>query len=176
MKGQLLDYSVQTNSGVISGDDGLRYTFFGSDWKDDVSPSRGMVVDFDTQDKNAVAIYQVLSASGGASKGSEFSAKNLTTVIYALYAVSFFLGGITAIIAVILNYLKKNDVAGTFMESHFRWQIRTFWFGLLWGVIGLIMLFIVIGWLVLIANGIWILYRIIKGMLRLNDNKPMYSV
>ncbi|MDD5007665.1 MAG: hypothetical protein PHU49_15970 [Syntrophorhabdaceae bacterium] len=104
---------------------------------------------------------------------TEKSAKTLTTVIYALYAASYFIG-ITAIVAIVMNYVKKDDVAGTFLESHFRWQIRTFWFGLLWGALGGITVLIVIGWPVLIADGIWIIYRIIKGWLRLNDNKPMY--
>ncbi|HOJ70535.1 MAG TPA: hypothetical protein PLR38_01700 [Syntrophorhabdaceae bacterium] len=104
----------------------------------------------------------------------EQSAKTLTTVIYALYAASFLIG-ITAIVAIVMNYVKKEDVAGTFLESHFRWQIRTFWFGLLWGAIGVITYFFVIGWLILMANGIWIIYRIVKGWLRLNDNKPMYA-
>lgn len=101
------------------------------------------------------------------------SAKNLTTIIYALYAVAF-VNGITAIIAIIINHVKKEDMAGTFLESHFRWQIRTFWFGLLWSVLGWITLLVLIGWLVLVANGIWIIYRIVKGWLRLNDNQPMY--
>ena len=57
-------------------------------------------------------------------------AKSLTTIIYALYAASF-LVGITIFAAIIMNYIKKDDVAGTFLESHFRWQMRTFWFGLL---------------------------------------------
>lgn len=105
----------------------------------------------------------------------EESAKALTTVIYALYAASYFVG-ITAIIAIVMNYVKKDDVAGTFLESHFRWQIRTFWFGLLWGVLGAITFVFIIGWLVLIADGIWIIYRIVKGWLRLNDGKPMYTV
>lgn len=102
------------------------------------------------------------------------SAKSLTTVIYALYAASFLLG-ITAIVAIIMNYVKRDDVAGTFLESHFRWQIRTFWFGLLWAVVGSLTMFVAIGVVVLIANGIWIIYRIVKGWLQLNENKPMYS-
>lgn len=106
---------------------------------------------------------------------AEKSAKTLTTIIYALYAASYFVG-ITAIVAIVINYIKKEDVAGTFLESHFRWQIRTFWFGMLWGVLGGITALIVIGWAVLIADGIWIVYRIVKGWLRLNDNKPMYAV
>lgn len=103
------------------------------------------------------------------------SEKTLTHTVYALYAISLFFG-ITAIAAVIINYVKKEDVAGTFLESHFRWQIRTFWFGLLWGILGVITLFIVIGWFVLTANAIWLIYRIIKGWLRLSENKPMYAV
>ena len=66
-------------------------------------------------------------------------------------------------------------MAWTFLESHFRWQIRTFWFGLLWAVPGGILLIIHVGWLILIADAIWIIYRIVKGWLRLNDNNPMYT-
>lgn len=104
---------------------------------------------------------------------TEKSAKTLTTVIYALYAASF-LVGITAIVGIILNYVKKNDVAGTFMESHFRWQIRTFWFSLLWAFLGMLTLALVIGWAIIVVNAVWVIYRIIKGWLRLNENKPMY--
>lgn len=102
------------------------------------------------------------------------SAKTLTTVIYALYAASL-LVGITSLVAIVINYIKKEDVAGSFLESHFRWQIRTFWFSLLWGVIGVITFIVIIGWFVLIADLIWFIYRIAKGWLNLNDNKPMYS-
>jgi uncharacterized membrane protein len=104
----------------------------------------------------------------------ERSAKKLAMIIYALYAASF-LVGITAIFAIVLNYIKKEDVVGTFLESHFRWQIRTFWFGLLWGALGAITFIIVVGWFALAADGIWIIYRILKGWLRLSENKPMYA-
>lgn len=105
---------------------------------------------------------------------SEKSAKTLTTVIYALYAASF-LVGLTAIVAIVMNYIKKDEVAGTFLESHFRWQIRTFWFGLLWAFLGMLTLMVVVGWAILMANAVWIIYRIVKGWLNLNDNKPMYA-
>jgi len=104
----------------------------------------------------------------------ERSAKSVTTLIYALYAASF-LVGITAIVAIVMNYIKKDDVAGTFLESHFRWQIRTFWFGLLWSVVGIVLMVVLVGWAVLFANTVWMIYRIAKGWLRLNDNKPMYA-
>jgi uncharacterized membrane protein len=100
--------------------------------------------------------------------------KNLTTVIYALYAISL-LAGITCLVAIVMNYVKKDDVAGTFLESHFRWQIRTFWFSLLWGVLGVITFIIIIGWFILMADLVWFIYRIVKGWLRLNENKPMYA-
>ena len=98
--------------------------------------------------------------------------KTLTTVVYALQAAGFFLG-ITWIVGVVINYVKREDVAGTWLESHFRWQIRTFWWGLLWGVIGVITAFIVVGFAVLFADTVWIIYRIVKGWLRLSENRPV---
>jgi uncharacterized membrane protein len=100
------------------------------------------------------------------------SLKTVTTVVYALQAVGFFVG-ITWIVAVVIDYVKKDEAKGTWLESHFRWQIRTFWFGLLWGVIGAILLLVLIGWFVLMADAIWIIYRIVKGWLNLAENKPM---
>jgi uncharacterized membrane protein len=102
----------------------------------------------------------------------EKSLKTLTMVVYALQALGF-LNGITWIVAVIINYVKRDEVRGTWLESHFRWQIRTFWWGLLWGVIGTVLLLVLVGWLILAAASIWIIYRIVKGWLYLNDNKPI---
>ena len=100
------------------------------------------------------------------------SAKTLTTVVYALQALSFFVG-LTAIVAIVINYVKIDDIKGTWLESHFRWQMRTFWFGLLWGVIGAILFILFIGWFILIADGVWIIYRIVKGWLKLNEGKEI---
>jgi uncharacterized membrane protein len=116
-----------------------------------------------------------------------------THAIYALHAISLitgivgvatvvgaFLTGWPSLIAVVLNYVKRSDVRGTWLESHFRWQIRTFWFGLLW--VGLCLLFVVvtlgvgmlIAWLPLAVVGLWFIYRIVRGWLRLLDRRPMY--
>jgi uncharacterized membrane protein len=116
----------------------------------------------------------------------------LTHGIYALHALSLLVGILTAatlvgafllgwpsIIAVILNYVQRSEVRGTWLESHFRWQIRTFWFGFLWA--GLCMLFVVvtlgvgmlIAWLPLGLVGLWFIYRIARGWLRLIDHRPM---
>jgi uncharacterized membrane protein len=100
------------------------------------------------------------------------SLKTLSTVIYALYALSLFFG-VTAIVAIVLNYIKREEVQGTWLESHFSWQIRTFWWGLVWLVVGAITWIILIGWAVWGVACIWFIYRIAKGWLNLNDNKPM---
>ena len=105
--------------------------------------------------------------------GNDDSIRTITIIVYALQAASF-LVGFTFIAAIILNYIKKSEAEGTLYESHFRWQIRTFWFSLLWGAIGFVLVFIVIGYFVLLANAIWIIYRIIKGWLRLSENQTMY--
>jgi uncharacterized membrane protein len=102
----------------------------------------------------------------------EKSLKTLATVVYALQAVGF-LVGITWIVAVIIDYVKLDEAKGSWLESHFRWQIRTFWWGLLWGAIGSVLVFVLVGWLVLFAVSIWVIYRIVKGWLYLNDNKPI---
>ena len=101
------------------------------------------------------------------------SLRSLTQAVYVLHALSYFTGGITSIVAIIINYIKKEDVQDTWLESRFRWQIRTFWFSLLWSIIGIATFFLIIGMAILFANFCWIIYRIIKGWLNLNDNKPM---
>jgi uncharacterized membrane protein len=100
------------------------------------------------------------------------SLKTLTMVIYALQAAGFFIG-LTWIVAVVINYVKREEVAGTFLESHFAWQIRSFWWGLAGAVVGALLMIVLVGWLLWIAVGIWLIYRIVKGWLNLNDNKPV---
>ena len=104
----------------------------------------------------------------------------LTGIIGAATVVGAFLIGWPSIIAVILNYAKRSEARGIWLESHFRWQIRTFWFGLLW--VTLCMLFVVatlgigllIAWLPLGAVGLWFIYRVARGWLRLTGRQPMY--
>ena len=100
------------------------------------------------------------------------SLRNITQLVYILYALSYFTG-VTAIVGIIINYVKKDDAAGTWLESHFRWQIRTFWFGLLWAAIGAATVVLAVGVAILFANFCWIIYRIVKGWLNLNDGKQM---
>lgn len=100
--------------------------------------------------------------------------KTITMVVYGLQALSFIVG-ITFLVAVILNYVKKDEAQGTWLESHFRWQIRTFWFSVLWSIIGLASLILLVGYVILLADAVWVIYRIAKGWLRLNDHKEMYT-
>ena len=118
---------------------------------------------------------------------------NWTQAIYALHAFSLltgilgtatiigaFLTGWPSIIAVILNYVKRSEVGGTWLESHFRWQIRTFWYGLLW--VSLCILFVVltlgigllIAWLPLGIVALWFVYRIVRGWAALRGGRTMY--
>jgi uncharacterized membrane protein len=102
--------------------------------------------------------------------------KTLTNVIYALYAVSL-VNGLTFFVAVVLNYIKRDDVVGSFLESHFRWQIRTFWFTCLWAIISFITIPLLgVGFAIGFATFVWFVYRIVKGWLRLNEDKSMYVV
>ena len=96
----------------------------------------------------------------------------LTHLVYFLQALAFF-SGITAIVGVIINYVKLDDVRGRWLESHFRWQIQTFWYALLLVIVGVLLLFIVVGWFFLAFAFFWVLYRIIKGWIRLSEGQWM---
>src|SRR5215813_4434175 len=117
-----------------------------------------------------------------------------THIIYALHSLSVLIGltsawtivgsfifGLPSIIAVIMNYARQSDARGTYLESHFRWQIRTFWFALLWVVLilalSLPLMLIWIGFVTLafgyLLLGIWVIYRIVRGWLALRDQRPL---
>lgn len=97
----------------------------------------------------------------------------LVTIVYALQALSLFTSGLALFAGIIINYVRRDDVRGTWLESHFRWQIRTFWFTLLWTTAGIATVFFLIGWVILTAVGLWLVYRIVRGWLYLSENKPM---
>ena len=106
------------------------------------------------------------------SDGASESNVRLTHIIYALYAASL-LVGVTSLVAIIMNYIKRDDVRGTYLESHFAWQIKTFWVTLIVGIIGAATSVILVGIPILIALFVWYIYRIAKGWLALNDGKPV---
>ena len=121
------------------------------------------------------------------------SNRTLTLVLYVLYIIAIFSAGLLAVIALVINYIKRDDVRGSIFESHFTWQIRSFWWYLFWNIIAFapfIFLFftgenvnafagVAIGattfcLVVVGVSWIWIVYRAIAGIIRLNDNQPMY--
>ena len=103
----------------------------------------------------------------------------LTGILGAATVIGAFLTGWPSIIAVILNYVKRGDVKGTWLESHFRWQIRTFWYGVLW--VGLCIAFVIltlglgilIAWIPLVIVTFWFIYRVARGWMALMDRRPM---
>lgn len=114
----------------------------------------------------------------------------LTHVIYGLHALSVLIGvttaativgsfvfGLPSILAVILNYIKRGDVRGTWIESHFSWQIRTFWFALLWCVVIAVLMLTIVGIPIaligLLVVGVWVVYRIARGWLVLKERRPL---
>jgi uncharacterized membrane protein len=105
----------------------------------------------------------------------------LTGVLGPLTVISAFLTGWPSIIAVILNYVKRGEAQGSWLESHFRWQIRTFWFGLLWVVLCAMFVVLTFGigliivWLPLAIVTIWLIYRIVRGWLALSNRRSMYT-
>ena len=114
----------------------------------------------------------------------------VTHLIYALHAFAVFTGvvgsatiigsfvaSVPSIAAIVLNYWNQTAVRGTWLESHFRWQIRTFWFAVLWVVVAVFMLLTVIGipfaLLVMALAGLWVLYRVVRGWLALSGQRGM---
>jgi uncharacterized membrane protein len=101
----------------------------------------------------------------------------LMGVLSPAFIVTAFLTGWPSIIAVIINYVKRGDARGTWLDSHFGWQLRTFWYAVLWVVLAGVLILTVIGiplaWLLLVAIGIWVLYRIIRGWIALVEEKAM---
>ncbi len=125
---------------------------------------------------------------------ADASLVRLTHLTYGLHAIGLALGifgastvvgaflGLPSLVALVLNYVKRSEVRGTWLESHFRWQIRTFWFVLGWAVaimlvsaplVLLLGLGFVTGWMGLTVLGIWAVYRIVRGWLRLQGREPM---
>lgn len=114
----------------------------------------------------------------------------LTHVMYGLHAfsalmgalgpvfiVTAFLTGWPSIIAVIINYARRSDVRGTYLDSHFGWQLRTFWYALLWVMLVALLFISVIGipfgWVLAVIVGLWVIYRLTRGWVALINSEPM---
>jgi uncharacterized membrane protein len=118
-----------------------------------------------------------------------------THVIYALHAASILIGatstviivwafvaGLPSLVAIVMNYARRSDALGTWLESHFRWQIRTFWFALLAFALAsvvsvpllLSIVLIPLVWLGFAGIGVWVIYRVVRGWIHLREARPMY--
>jgi uncharacterized membrane protein len=117
-----------------------------------------------------------------------------TLLVYALFGVAAVVGlassgfplvaplmGLVGIVALIIAYVKRADAGGTWLQSHYRWLIRTFWFSFLWGMVGalvlvtlgLILIGIPIAFGIWIATTIWVIYRLLRGYMLFNTSKPI---
>jgi uncharacterized membrane protein len=118
------------------------------------------------------------------------SVVKMVHIVYGLHTLSILIGitsfativgafvfGIPSIIAVILNYLHQPKARDTYLASHFRWQIRTFWFAALWGFFAIALFITIIGiplaWIVMVGAGIWVIYRVARGWLALSEHRAM---
>jgi uncharacterized membrane protein len=101
----------------------------------------------------------------------------LTGVMTPAFVLTAFLTGWPSIIAVILSYAKKDDADGTYLASHFEWTITTFWYAafaiVIAGVMFVTIVGIPLGIVIIIFTGLWVLYRIIRGVLNLLEEKPL---
>lgn len=130
--------------------------------------------------------------ASGAGAEPPPSALTVARIVYGLHALAIvvgiagtatvvgsFVGSVPSIVAVLLNYLKRRDARGTWLASHYRWQIRTFWYAIVWVLVAALLFVTLIGiplaFAILIGVTVWLVYRIGRGWLRLIDHQPMYD-
>jgi uncharacterized membrane protein len=164
VKGSVLGFDPESNTGAISGHDGQRYDFVRLEWRGTGRPPlRGDTVDFVADGQRARQIYP-LGLVFDPQEGS------LANVVYILYLLGLFLP-FTSIVGVIIAYVNQGE-APEWLQSHYRFQIRTFWIGLLYGIIGLVTCIIIIGFFWLCFVLIWLIVRCVKGMQAISRGMP----
>ena len=106
---------------------------------------------------------------------SDDGLRTLTHILYALHTLSFFSAGIFSVVALIINYIKRDSLPDDFYRSHYRWQARSFWFTLGWLLLTspLWVLFVFPGWFAWSAIGLWYLYRFLRGWWNFNEGRAM---
>jgi uncharacterized membrane protein len=141
--------------------------------------------------RDAMTTGQITKAEARDRVDPPPSVITVANVVYALHTLAIvvglagsatvvgsFIGSVPSIVAVILNYVKRGEARGTWVESHYRWQIRTFWFAIGWvllaGLLFLTVIGIPIAIAILVGVTIWLVYRVARGWLRLRDGLPMY--
>jgi uncharacterized membrane protein len=119
-----------------------------------------------------------MSSSNPGSRGAEGEGEGprlLTHVLYGLHTLSWFSLGASSVIAMVINYVKRDDLPNNFFLSHFRWQSRSFWFTLaaLLLTLPLWLLFVFPGWVAWTFIGFWYLYRSVRGWWNFVEDRPM---
>lgn len=163
MKGNVLGFDPDSNTGAISGHDGQRYEFVRLEWRGPRAPVRGATVDFVIDGNRATQIH----ALNPHFDPQEASAAN---VIYILYLVGLIVP-LTPLVGVIMAYVNYGDAPDA-LQTHYRFQIRTFWIGLLYSLIGLLTFILIIGifWMVFVL--VWWIVRCVKGMQAISSATP----
>ena len=163
MRGTIIAFDPDSNAGAISGEDGGRYDFVRMEWRGAVQPNRGAIVDFVPDGMQARQVYAV-NAGGNPAEG------DTAKLIYVLYLASLIVG-VTAIVGLIMAYVNRGGTSA-WVETHYRFQIRTFWIGLLYGLISLVTAFILIGFLFALFTLVWWIVRCAKGLQRQSRGEP----
>lgn len=163
MKGDVLGFDPDSNTGAISGHDGRRYDFVRLEWRGTRQPRHGEAVDFVAEGQWATHVYPL----AGSHDPVEADTAN---IIYILYLVGL-LVGVTSLVGVIMAYVNRAD-APEWVQTHYRFQIRTFWIALLYSLIGVVTLIFVVGifWLMFVA--VWWIVRCAKGMQAIGRGMP----
>jgi uncharacterized membrane protein len=149
------------------------------------------------QEVRSIMNTDPLATGAASAQPVDHSLVTYTHIIYALHAFGVVMGvlstattvvggfvfSLPSIIAVIMNYAKRSSVRGTYLDSHFSWQIRTFWFAVLWavllamvsGVLAIVLIGFVTWYVGALLLGAWVIYRVARGWLSLRDGRPMYT-
>ena len=163
MKGSVLGFDPDTNTGAISGFDGRRYDFVRLEWRGRTAPARDAVVDFVPEGGQATQIYPV----GGWHDPAEGEAAK---IVYVLYLTSLIFG-LTGLIGVVMAYVNRAGAA-EWVGTHYRLQIRTFWIGLLYGLVSLLTAILLVGFLLAAFTLVWWIVRCVKGLKLLAAGAP----
>ena len=134
------------------------------------------MADFPAPQSTSSAPPSTVPVSAGVLAYALFGIGAVLEVVRSGLAVPAPLLTILGVAAVIVCYVKRDDAAGTWVASHFTWLIRTFWWSLLWGIIGWVLYLLLIGVLVWLAAAIWVIYRVIKGYMYYKDSRPIPGV
>ena len=155
MRGNVIGFDPDTNAGAISGHDGNRYDFVRLEWRSPARPTRGTIVEFIPAGMQATQIYPV---GPPYDPGEGETAK----IVYILYLVSLIFG-VTSIIGLVMAYVYRAD-APEWIKTHYRFQIRTFWIGVLYAFLSLLTAIIIVGLFFAVFTFVWWIVRCVKGL------------